>query len=211
MGWFFIAAMALILLGALWRFAKLGRGPLQLVASALLLGLAGYAWQGAPGLEGQPLRAAPGTQKLADSPFATLRRDIFGSFDAADWWLNVAESYQRRGDTRSGAVAIHSALKARPGNAILWTGYGNALVLHARGALSPAADLAFRRATQLAPQHPGPRLFYGIALAQNGRFAEGEQVWRQALALAPPNALYRAGLEQQLAAIAAARQTGQLP
>ena len=83
-------------------------------------------------------------------------------------------------------------------------------MLHGGGAISPAADLAFRRAIVLAPKHPAPRLFYGMALLTGGRFAEAERVWRETLALAPPNAGYRAGLEQQLAAIAQARAAGQI-
>jgi cytochrome c-type biogenesis protein CcmH/NrfG len=42
-------------------------------------------------------------------------------------------------------------------------GLGNALVLHADGMMTPAAELAFQRAAKLAPDHPGPKFFYGLA------------------------------------------------
>jgi cytochrome c-type biogenesis protein CcmH/NrfG len=87
----------------------------------------------------------------------------------------------------------------------LWTGYGDALVLHGNGLLSPAADLAFRRAVSLAPKHPGPRIFYGIALAQNARLEEAELAWRQALALSPAAAPWREGLERQIEMVRQAR------
>jgi cytochrome c-type biogenesis protein CcmH/NrfG len=203
MGWLLILLLGAAALGLLWRFARPDTAGLQLLAAALLLAFAGYAWQGNPGLHGSPRRAAerPGVPETA---FSAMRRDVFGQFDAADTWLTLSEAMLRSGDTAGAAGAIRAGLKARPTNAILWTGYGNALALHAGGLLSPGADLAFRRAIGLAPRHPGPLLFYGIALAQNGRLPEAERAWRRALALAPPNASWREPLEQQLALIASA-------
>ena len=210
MGWILLLLMALAVFAALWRFARLDTGPLQFLLAGLLVALAGYAWQGRPNLEGAP-RAAAAAQRVPPNPFADVRRDVFGGFDAADRWLTIAESYQRRGDTRAGAAVIRSGLRAHPRSAALWTGYGNALMLHGGGAITPAADLAFRRAAGLAPKHPAPRLFYGMALLTAERFAEAERVWRQALTLAPPDARYRPGLEQQLTLIEQARAAGQIP
>lgn len=198
MGWLILLLLALAAFAAIWRFARLDRAGLQLLAAVLLLALAGYAWQGRPALEGSPARAAQ-RPPAPQTAFAAMRREVFGRFDAADAWLTVSEALLRSGDTAGAAGAIRSALRARPNNAILWTGYGNALALHAGGMLTPAADLAFRRGIGLAPRHPGPRLFYGVALAQNGRLDEARTAWRQALALAPANAGWREPLEQQLA------------
>jgi cytochrome c-type biogenesis protein CcmH/NrfG len=211
MGWIIILGMALVLFAGVWRYGALDRGPLQFLLSALLLAFAGYGWQGAPTLDGSPRAVAAAERRVPDSPFAAVRRDLFGGFDRADQWLNIAESMQRRGDTGAAAGVIRSGLRANPTNAILWTGYANALVLHGGATINPAADLAFRRARTLAPKHPGPKLFHGIALASAGRFAEAEPLWRETLDLAPADAPYRAGLEQQLAAIEAARKAGQIP
>jgi cytochrome c-type biogenesis protein CcmH/NrfG len=208
MGWIIILLMALAAVAALWRFGRLERGPLQFLLSAILLALAGYAWQGAPDFTGRP-KSQASKASLPPTPFATLRRGIFGGFDRADHWLVMAESYQREGNTADGARIIRSAIRAHPRNATLWTGYGNALVLHG-GALNPAADLAFRRALNLAPKHPGPSLFYGMALFGSGRYAEAEQAWRKSLSLSPPDAEWRPGLEQQLRLIEAARLAGQI-
>lgn len=196
--------LALAAFVAIWRFARLDRAGVQFLASALLLACAGYAWQGSPGLAGSP-RAEAARPPLPQTAFAALRKDMFGQFDSADRWLGMAERYIERGDTRQGAGLIRSALRANPNNAILWTGYGDALVLHGNGVLGPAADLAFRRAVGLAPRHPGPRIFYGIALAQNGRFDEAEARWREALALSPADAPWREGLERQIEMVREAR------
>lgn len=197
MGWLILLILALAAFAAVWRFGRLNRAGAQLLASALLLAGAGYAWQGSPGVSGRP-QAAAERPPVPETAFATLRKDMFGQFDTADRWLGMSERYLGRGDTRQAAGLIRSALRAHPDNAILWTGYGDALVLHGNGVLSPAADLAFRRAIALAPKHPGPRIFHGIALAQNGRIKEAELSWRQALALSPPDSPWREGLERQI-------------
>jgi cytochrome c-type biogenesis protein CcmH/NrfG len=204
MGLLILLVLAVAAFAAIWRLAGLDRAAAQLVAAALLLASAGYAWQGRPGAPGSPHGAA-GRPAVPETAFGTLRKDMFGQFDRADWWLGLAEGRLRSGDTREAAGAIRAGIRANPGNATLWTGYGDALVLHGNGLLSPAADLAFRRAVSLAPKHPGPRLFYGIALAQNGRLEEAELAWRQALALSPASAPWREGLERQIEMVRQAR------
>lgn len=207
MGLAILLLLALATFAAIWRFARLDRSGAQLLASALLLACTGYARQGSPGLSGSP-RAAAERSPLPESAFATLRKDMFGRFDNADRWLTMSDRYLSRGETRQAAGLIRSAIRAHPENAILWTGYGDVLILHGDGVLSPAADLAFRRAISLAPRHPGPRLFYGVALAQNGRLEEAELRWRQALALSPAEAPWREGLERQIDMVRQARTQG---
>jgi cytochrome c-type biogenesis protein CcmH/NrfG len=210
MGWLIVILAAAAAFAALWRFGRLDRAGLQLVASALLLALAGYAWQGSPGLAGRPKPPPEGGQGV-ESAFADMRQDLLGRFDTADRWLTIADSYQRRGDTRGGAGIIRSALREHPENANLWVGYGNALVLHGGGMMSPAAQLAFQRAAQLAPDHPGPRFFYGLSLAQGGQLDEAERIWRDLLASAPPSAAWRTEIEQQLALLEQARAMSAMP
>lgn len=210
MGWVQFLFVALLLFAALWRFARLDSAALQFLGAALLLALAGYAWQGRPTLEGRP-KPPPERQRLPDSAFAQTRQDMLGTFDNAARWLGMAEGYQRGGDTRGGVDIIRSGLRRHPRDPDLWVGLGSALVLHADGMMTPAAELAFRRAEQIAPDHPGPRFFYGLALAQGGRFDEAERLWRQVLASAPADASWRPMVEERLAMIEQARASGQLP
>jgi len=209
-GWLFVLLPALALLGILWRFARLDRNAVQFLAAALLLAMAGYAWQGHPGLAGSPKRP-PEAERLPDSEFATMRQDLLGRFDTADRWLTIADSYQRRGDSRNAAGVIRAGLRAHPRDPDLWVGLGNALVIHAGGMMTPAAQLAFQRAAEIAPDHPGPKFFYGLALAQGGRFDEAERIWRDLLATAPPGAQWRAAIEERLQMMAEARAMGAAP
>jgi cytochrome c-type biogenesis protein CcmH/NrfG len=204
MGFVLLFALAAIVLIALWKFARLDRNALQLVAAALLVGAAGYAWQGSPGLAGKPV-PPPAKVELPDSAFAQTREAMLGTFDSAAAWLTLAESYQRSGDTKSAAEIIQSGLKKDPNNPDLWVGLGNALVIHADGMMTPSAELAFQRAAQIAPEHPGPKFFFGLALAQGGKYDEAERIWRGLLETAPPDVSWRPMVEERLAMLAQAR------
>lgn len=206
MGWLLIVALGAILLLALWRLGGFDRPAMQFLGAAVLLAFAGYAWQGEPGLAGQPV-PPPARVELPDSEFAGAREAMLGRFDSASQWLTLAESYQRSGDTRSGVGIIRSGLRKSPNDADLWVGLGNALVLHADGMMTPSAELAFNRASSLAPEHPGPKFFYGLALAQGGKLDEAEAVWRALLEGAPEGAEWRTMVEERLAMLAQVRGT----
>jgi len=205
MGWAIIIVLALAVAAALWPFLKRDKGALQFLGAALLLALAGYVWQGHPGMSGHP-KAARAHERVPESEFAKTREEMLGRFDRAAQWLTMAEGYQRRGDTENGVEIIRAGIRANPNDADLWVGLGNALVIHNDGLMSPAAELAFRRAAQIAPNHPGPRYFFGLALAQAGQLDEAERIWRQLVAEAPPGAEYRPMIEERLQALEQQRE-----
>jgi cytochrome c-type biogenesis protein CcmH/NrfG len=204
MGWLLILSLAGALLLILWRLGRFDRNALQLLASALLIAMAGYAWQGRPGLEGKPV-PPPVRQNLPESAFAGTRKQMLGTFDRASSWLTMADGFHRIGDTQNAVGAIRAGLKMAPNDPDLWVGLGNALVIHADGMMTPAAELAFQRASKIAPDHPGPKFFYGLALAQGGKFDEAESLWRALLASAPPDTSWRPMVEERLAMLAQAR------
>jgi cytochrome c-type biogenesis protein CcmH/NrfG len=182
-------AGALLLL-AMRRFASFDKAALQLLGAGLMIALAGYVWQGRPGLAGAPV-PPPERQRLGDTEFARTRTTMLGQFDTASRWLTIADSYHRSGATQNAVGVIRAGLKAHPNNNGLWAGLGHALVVHADGVMTPAAELAFARAKRLAPGRAGPRFYYGLALAQGGRFAEAEAVWTELLRSAPEGAQWR--------------------
>jgi cytochrome c-type biogenesis protein CcmH/NrfG len=210
MAWLIAIALALLVGAGLYVFVRRDAGALKLTAAALLVALAGYSWQGHPGFAGAP-KAPPGRQQLPDSEFAKTREDMLGRFDRAWSLLNMAEGFQRRGDTEDAAKLLEGAVGRDPDNVELWIGYANALVAHGGGMMNPAAQLAFQRAAALAPDHPAPRFFYGLALAQQGNYDAAERIWRELLATAPPDAEYRRIVEERLQALAQARAAGQIP
>ena len=68
--------------------------------------------------------------------------------------------------------------------------------------ITPAAELSFRRAERLEPNHPGPKFFYGLSLAQSGKPQEAERIWTELVANAPADAEWRPMVEANLAALA---------
>lgn len=204
MGWIVILIFAALVMLGLWRFARLPRAALELLGAALLLGIAGYAWQGSPGLAGKPT-PPPAAARQPDSEFAKERTLILARFGGAAQILDAADAFHREGLNLYAVGLIRGALEKNPNSADLWVGLGNALVIHGGGMMSPAAQLAFERAAKIAPDHPGPPFFMGLAFAQAGQLDRAEQIWRGLLSRAPANAPWRADLEKRLAEIQAAR------
>jgi cytochrome c-type biogenesis protein CcmH len=210
MGWLIL----LVLIGAsIGGIRLLGvRGPgLTASAAALLLGGAGYALQGSPDLPGAPAETSEGRNFL---PLTEARHAFFGSFTAAESWLRMSEALARAGNSADSVGILENAVKRYPGDPELWIGLGNALVDHARG-LTPAAELAFRRAEQAAPGHPAAPFFYGLALARSGDREGAVRQWKEIFAKAPPEAAWRPLVEQGVAALSApapgARERAQSP
>ena len=190
----------LLLLGlsfAALRLAGLRGAMLQLSGAALLFGAAGYAVQGRPGYGGSPQSSA---ERPAPIPLTNLRQAFFGRFGPTEHWLLISESFARRGDTENAVGTLNSAVREHPGDPTLWVGLGNALADHA-GVLTPASELAFRRAAELAPGHPAPRFFMGLALARSGASEQAIAMWRRILAEAPADASWRPLVEDMIRAV----------
>ena len=197
-GWVILALLLAASLAAL-RFLGLRGAFLQFAAAALLLGCAGYALDGHPGLEGAT-RAAQAKQPPI--PLTKVRHAFFGQFTSAESWLRISEALASRGNTEDAAGVLRSAIREHPDNAILWVGLGNALVDHA-GAITPASQLAYQRAEQLAPGHPAPAFFMGLALARSGEPEAALDFWRDVLANAPAEAEWRPMVEDAVAVLEA--------
>lgn len=204
MGWLALLVLAALVAVGLWRFGGFSRSALELLGAALLAGVAGYAWQGSPGLAGRPT-PPPEDVTHPDSAFSRARAQFMERFSGDAAVLDAADAMHRQGWNRYAIGLIKSALQKRPTSPDLWVGLGNALVIHAGGTMSPAAQLAFERAAKLNPQHPGPPFFLGLAYAQAGQLDQAEATWRGLLDRSPPDAPYRADLEQKLAALQMAR------
>lgn len=207
MGWLIFLLLALIVAGLLWRFGRLPKGGMEMVAAALFLAVAGYAWQGSPGLSGKPT-PAPETAKVPDSAFALEKDKLLSQVGSDADVLNAADAFHRQGLNQYAVGIIKGALEKRPNSADLWVGLGNAMVVHGGGMMSPASELAFQRAAAIAPDHPGPPFFMGLAYAQAGQLDRAEAVWRDLLDRAPANASWRPEIEQRLIEIEQFKRQG---
>lgn len=198
MGWLILIGLMVLSLAGL-RLLRVRGAALTASAAALLLGGAGYALQGNPGLPGAPAQA----NEAADVfPLTKARHAFFGEFTPAESWLRMSEALARDGESEDAVGILQNAVRRYPGDPQLWIGLGNALVDHARG-MTPAAELAYRRAEDAAPAHPAAPFFYGLALARSGDRDGALILWRNILAKAPADAEWRPMVEQGVAALSA--------
>ncbi|WP_343347705.1 hypothetical protein WJT74_05280 [Sphingomicrobium sp. XHP0239] len=156
-----------VVAAGLW-LAKVRGATLTLSLAAMLLGGAGYAIAGRPGLPARPVAERPDM----GPPMALTgaREAFYGRFNQVEQWAILADSRTRIGNTESAAKLYASGVRENPRNFALWSLYANALADHA-GTLSPAAELAFDRAIELGGDAEGPLFFKALAQVRSG---EGE-------------------------------------
>lgn len=196
MGWVWLFVIAAAAFGAL---AALGvqRALWSMMASALMLGAAGYALQGRPTLPGK--RAVPSVAGVTDPATIDLRDRMLGRFSGDGAYLVAADAMSRVGDRRAAVRVILAGIAKVPESVLLWTGLGNALAAHDGGQVSPPALFAFQQAARLSPKHPAPPFFLGEAYIRAGDFDSARRYWARALALTPPGASYRRDIALRLA------------
>lgn len=207
MGWVVALALAAAMLAGLIALARPRRGAIGLVAAMLLLGVAGYAWQGSPRLAGRPTPPRA-SHPANDDVFAAERGAWFGTVGPDAQLLDSADALIRNGDPGYAIGVLRAGIARAPGDMILWTGLGNALVTYADGAVTPAARYAFMRASALGRDNPAPAYFLALALAQSGDLDAAEKIWRAILAHAPADAPWRARVAEKLILLAAVRAGG---
>ncbi|MBC9031145.1 cytochrome c biogenesis factor-like protein [Sphingomonas sp. JC676] len=197
MGWLLLLAIALVTVLVLWRTGY-PRKLWTIPATALMLGAAGYAWQGSPGLAGHPVAAEAQAGQL-DPDLVALREAIFGKFGTNAWSYAMAADRMTLSGKPDLAIAVwQGAVRKMPNDVALWSGYGLALAEHDGNQVSPASRFAFERAMTLWPQHPGPPFFYGLALIREGKYAEARTFWLKAVQLTSEKASYRGELVLRL-------------
>ena len=196
MGWLVLGVLLAISIGLIW-IQRVRGGLLTASAAALLVGASGYALQGRPDLPAAP---AERVDKSDAFPLTDARHAFFGHFTAAESWLRMSEALARDGKSEDAVGILQNAARRYPGDPQIWIGLGNALVDHAHG-LTPPAEMAYRRAAQLAPGYPAPAFFYGLAMARSGDREGAIGMWNGILATAPPNAQWRPLVEQGVNAL----------
>jgi len=196
MGWLWLVLLGIAALAGLVLLG-LPRRLLSFAGAALMLGAAGYALQGSPGLPAHD--AVPSASTGQEDPqLIELRGRLFDRYSQDHAYEVAAAALARTGDERSAVRVYLGGVSRLPRSVALWTGLGGALAMHDRQ-LSPAARLAFDRAMRLAPSHPGPPFFLGLAYVRADNFAAALPWWRRALALSPAGVTYREDIATRLA------------
>jgi len=199
MSWVLAIGLAVAAFAAMTLAFRLPRAVWTSVLAALALGLAGYAAQGSPGMPGAPREAAPLTPgegaNLVDLRRAVLPAEQWSQHNA----LITADALARHDRYADAATMLLGAVRADPRDGEAWLALGNVLIAQADGAMTPAAQFAYRRAETVAPDSPGVPFFVGVAEAQAGRFADTRGLWAEAARRAPEGSDARAQIEGRIA------------
>lgn len=190
MTWAVLIALALAVFAVVLVLRR-GKGEgWEVVAAALMVGLAGYALQGSPNLPGAA--KAPGAQMDRNGEAMVAERQKLSGVDPTqNKWQVIADALVRQGQYAEAATILRGAVEADPKNSEAWLSLGNALAAHAEGNLSPAVLYAYRHAAAADPAAPGPSFFLGLAMARAGRFDETRGLWQGLLDRAPADAPWR--------------------
>jgi cytochrome c-type biogenesis protein CcmH/NrfG len=185
-GWVAIGVLIVATAAVLWRL----RMPAVVVTPALAVGLAGYVLTSDPTMESAPAPARAVDADAAPQLEAARKRLLQNTGDIGGW-LMFADILIEQGKSERAVEGLRLATRAMPDSPDLWVGLGNALVRHAGGTITPAARLAFGRASAIDPDHPGPPYFLGLAWLQAGEPDEALKVFEALYSRSPTDAPYR--------------------
>ena len=203
MGYVWLALLGMAALAALWLFG-VARSLWPAVGAALMLGAAGYAWQGRPTLTGTLAR--PDAESSAVEPaLVDLRERLMGRFTQDTAYFVAADAMTRSGNRDAAATVMLAGVRKLPRSFIVWTGLGTTLAARDGEQVSPASLLAFQQAARLAPEHPAPPFYLGLAYARAGDAARAAGLWRRAITLSPESATYRRDMTMLLRVLEASQ------
>jgi cytochrome c-type biogenesis protein CcmH len=194
-----VALLALVAFAIAVFTFRLQRALWTSLAAALVFGLAGYATQASTNIPSAPTAAAEGVTSGEFDIVAQRREFIDDAERSRAELLITADAMARRGRTIEASQLLSGVTSENPQDFEAWLALGNTLVDHADGVLTAPALYAYRQAATLAPQHPGPGYFFGVALIRQGRLAEARSIWAETLANAPEGATGREALTERLA------------
>ena len=197
MGWLWLGIIAVGAF-ALLAVLRVDRLLWSMVAAALMLGAAGYALQGEPELAGHPVVTGT-TITPDDGSMIELRDKMLERYTGAAAYLVAADAMTRIGERRAAVKVLLGGIRVAPKSLVLWTGLANALAAHDGDQVSPPALFAFQQAMRIAPRHPAPPFFLGLAYVRSGNFAAGRPYWARALELTPKSVSYHDEIAVRLA------------
>ena len=172
----------------------------MLFAAVLMFGLAGYGAFGSPGQPAAP-KAATAQEPRSGEQLVAARRGLFDDGTAPPAYLVSSDGFARNGRFQEAACFLRVAVNDNPQHAEAWLALAIALVEHAEGQVTPPAIVAFSKAQEAFPEHPGAGYFLGMAFLRSGRPEDARRVWVELLDRTPPDAPGRQDLELRIAGL----------
>jgi cytochrome c-type biogenesis protein CcmH len=187
-----------------------GRSPLM----ALLIGMVAacgavgvYTFIGAPGVPDEPYASREnGSMQAATDEQASMRQAAAGLVaqlkvqpDNPKAWALLARTRMTMGDWGGAVDAYHQAQDHGARDPDTLAGHGEALVMQAKGIVTPAARNAFAAALAGDPKNPSARYYEALALAEGGDPRKAIEQWQALLSDMPENAEARAEVGRRIA------------
>ena len=202
MSWLLAIGLALLAFAAMAVPFRLPRKSWLILLAALTFGLAGYAIQASPGLEGAP-KDSRSSQPVDNEQLVNLRTNLVGARNRSrSNYIFMADAWVREGRYEGAVTLLRGVIHNNPRDGDAWLSMAIALQLHADGRLTPASEHAFVAAMEHLPQSAGPALFLGATLIAQGDvdgLIAAHRLWSSQLEVLPENAVGRPLLEQRLA------------
>jgi len=173
-----------------------------------------YTLLGSPNLPGQSFaerRATPTDQESIEQIVARVEAHLATHPDDARGWQLLAPVYMKLGRFDDAIKARENALRILGANAQRESDLGEALTAAAGGVVSPDAKGAFERALAGNPNDYRARFYLGLAAEQAGKPEEASIIWRELIAIAPPDAAWVDAVRQSLARVSGGGETAPGP
>lgn len=196
--WLAVLVLALVTFVAGAFVFRIERAGWLAFGAAIMLGLAGYAYQANPDMGGAPAAAVRG---LSAGNWAVVddRKAMIGDRARSDNnAIVVADAFVRQGQHSNAVAMLRRAVTDSPEDAEAWLALGNALIEHAEGSVTTPALYAYRKAGELDAGGVGAGYFLGLAMIRQGRLLDARKMWFDTLASAQSDAEGRDILAERL-------------
>ena len=160
------------------RKLLLGAGGLVVLAAAIFAFRS--AGPDAQPVAADPLSAAAGSTKAlddVDTMITRLAARLEKEPNDGEGFRMLGWSYVMTGKPDKAIAPYQRALKLLPGNALVHSGYGEAMTGVAGGTVTAQAKAEFDRAVAIDPADPRARHFLALSQAQHGQEREALEKW----------------------------------
>jgi cytochrome c-type biogenesis protein CcmH len=175
----------------------------RVTGGVLLFGLALAAILAAVGYRALDGVDADTDESPAATPLEALEARVVEEPGDAAAWQELGFTRYGRGEFGAAATAYREATALEPDTAVLWSAYGEALVMDSqRDPLPSEALAAFRRAIALDPADPRARYFLAVKRDLDGDHEGAISAWLELLEDTPPGAPWEADLARTIEQVA---------
>ena len=195
MTWLGPALLGMAMLLILWRM----RMPPLWIGAIFLTGAAAYAFAGSFDLPSStPANAEAQTTADSASAVEAARLALAGDPANVALWAQFSGALIADGRSEEAIEGLSFAASQLPPSADLQVQLGTALMAHADGMMTPAAQLAFTRAQIIQPDHPAPLYFRGLSALQAANPSAALGYFRDLEARTPPGAPWAEDLQRKI-------------